>query len=112
MQDEGEVLYQLKPQVIQGWKKASLQNISGGGVGIRLREPVYKGEFILVKFFIPFDRGEIVTTGEVVWFQTDSPNEYAAGVEFKNLDEHLRGKIIRHVFSVQRKIAFSKRRLG
>lgn len=49
---------------------------------------------------------------ERFYTSTDSPNEYAAGVEFKNLDEHLRGKIIRHVFSVQRKIAFSKRRVG
>lgn len=101
--DQKQVLFQVFGVYRDAWKKASLQNISGGGIGLSFFEPVSAGDLLWVKFLLSEPAGEISATAKIAWCSRTTGNEYRGGAEFEDLPESDRTKIIRHVFSRQKK---------
>jgi c-di-GMP-binding flagellar brake protein YcgR len=78
-------------------------NIGGGGVKLILEENLPKGTILAMHISIP-DPEEgfipVFATGRVVWSEVIEENEkYGVGVEFLNIDEEDRRKIVKYVES-------------
>ena len=81
-------------------------NISGSGMNMIVNKPVETGQIIHAKFFLskaPFLFMEVF--GEVVRairLEENGDKNYQLGIEFLNLNEHDRDRIITAVFQYQR----------
>ena len=84
-------------------------NISGGGMGFHLLEPIPLGELLEIK--VVFTMASIVALclcGEVVKVEARE-GHYFTAVHFVQMDEMVRNEIIRFVFEREREIIREKR---
>ena len=85
---------------------AQLHDLSGGGASILLARELDAGKRVQITFEIP-EGGEVVLVGRVVRsspIHSVSSTRYVSGVSFERMEERIRTKIIRYVFSVQREL--------
>lgn len=80
---------------------ALLLDLSGGGMRIKLREELYKGDSISAK--LNLDELEINVKGKVVRKEKCDDGRFIYGISFWQLDNMSRESIIRSVFKIMRK---------
>jgi len=83
------------------WYKGLLLDLSGGGLRIKEKEKIEIGEKIIVK--MPCENGSYEIIGKIVRCDKSPDGEYICGIEFKEIDERKRDKIVQKVFSIMRK---------
>lgn len=83
------------------YKKALLLDLSGGGMKIKVDEKLDKNDLIFSK--IIYDDSIIDVNGKVVRVEKTEDKEYICGINFSDIEERTREKIIRIVFKVMRK---------
>lgn len=81
-------------------KKAILLDLSGGGMKIRSKENLKKGDILLIN--INHNDIKLDLKGRVVRVKEDN-DDYLCGVSFLNIDSKTREKIIKIVFIILRK---------
>lgn len=81
--------------------KATMVDLSGGGAKIRLKETVKSGDILIVH--VPMEKETITLKGEVTRVEKSYDNRLnTCGIEFSDLDERTREKLIRIVFQIMR----------
>lgn len=83
------------------WHEGLLLDLSGGGLRIKEKEKIDLGEKIIIKISCETESYEIL--GKIVRCDKSQDGEYICGIEFKEIDERKRDKIVQKVFSVMRK---------
>ncbi|PRR83963.1 flagellar brake protein [Clostridium vincentii] len=83
------------------WKPGLLLDLSGGGLKIKLKEKIKLSGKIIIKISCGNDVYEIL--GKTIRCDKSEDGEYVCGIEFKEIDERKRDKIVQKVFSVMRK---------
>ena len=83
------------------WHEGLLLDLSGGGLRIKVKEKIRLGEKIILKISCENESYEII--GKIVRCDKSQDGEYIWGIEFKEIDERKRDKIVQKVFSVMRK---------
>lgn len=84
--------------------ESQVLNLSGGGCALVNADKLFSGTMVRLMICLP-DDDSIIVVGKVKYernFVVDKQTMYLAGLEFQDLDEILRGKIIRYVFDVER----------
>lgn len=94
-------LYKQSDNNKSEWHEGLLLDLSGGGLKIKVKETIKFGEKIILKISYENDSYEII--GNVVRCDKSQDGEYIWGIEFKDIDERKRDKIVQKVFSVMRK---------
>lgn len=85
-------------------------NISGGGIGFLLKEPLALGEMLEIKVTLTFQQTLIVWIyGHVVKCEKDPKGHWIA-VRYSDMDESIRDVIIRYVFEREREILRERRK--
>jgi c-di-GMP-binding flagellar brake protein YcgR len=77
------------------WKDGIMLDLSGGGMKVYLKDDINIGEKIQLE--IEENREKISVLGEVVRVEQ---TEKIYGVEFKNIDERKRDKLVKRVFTI------------
>lgn len=78
---------------------AMRENISGGGIKLILEEDLSVGTILALRIDIP-DEEELHTifaTGQVVWSRKEDEEKYGVGIQFINIEEEDREKILEYV---------------
>lgn len=83
------------------WNKAVLLDLSGGGMRIRIKEDIEVGDKIQVNLFI--DEEKIQVNGVIVRVIQNEDKENICGLEFIDIDERKRDKIIEKIFLEMRR---------
>jgi len=101
-----EVFYALPPEKNRrpGYKKGTAVDISGGGMKLKVGEPVPEGASLLLKFSLPSKKEtkEISVVGKVIrlWtIETGSKATYHAALEFTDISRTQQDYIINYIFS-------------
>lgn len=87
--------------------QGELQDISGGGCSVLFPVEFKRGDMLRVTMDLP-EEGEVMLFGRVMrasTLHTRKGVRYSMGLDFGKMDESLRSKLIRYVFSLQREIA-------
>jgi len=82
-------------------KKALIVDLSGGGTKIKVKEKLYKDDIILISF--SEEDFNLRIKGKIVRVDMTEDKDYICGVKFIDLEEKIREKIIRLVFTIMRK---------
>lgn len=82
-------------------KKALIVDLSGGGAKIKVKEKLYKDNIILISF--SEEDFNLSIKGKIVRVDMTENKDYICGVKFIDLEEKIREKIIRLVFTIMRK---------
>lgn len=81
--------------------KAIITDLSGGGMKVKIKEDIKKGDILLSHIVI--ENSEVEVKGKVVRVEKDSENKLnVCGISFIDLDERTREKIIRFIFQIMR----------
>lgn len=80
--------------------KATLLDLSGGGMRVRFNADVKLNDTIVS--YIPIDQDVIIVKGIVVRVDKGEDNKYAYGINFVDLNEKTRDKVIRFIFQLMR----------
>lgn len=80
---------------------ALILDLSGGGMKIKSNKKLKMDEEIVS--FIKTDDGEFMVKGKIIRVEETSFNQYSLGIEFVDIEERTREKIIKLVFSIMRK---------
>lgn len=81
--------------------KGIMVDLSGGGMRIKLQETLGMGDLIQVR--MPIGEDVLSLKGKVVRVEFDDENKlYMCGINFVDLDEKVRDKLIRFIFQVMR----------
>lgn len=80
---------------------ALLLDLSGGGMRIKLKEKLIKDDIIVAN--ISSESEEVILKGKVVRIEQTEDKRYIYGICFLDLNNRLREKIIKIVFSLMRK---------
>jgi c-di-GMP-binding flagellar brake protein YcgR len=83
------------------WDDGLLLDLSGGGLRIKVKEKSSLGEVIIFKILCENTYYEVI--GMTVRCDKSQDGEYIWGIEFREIDERKRDKIVQKVFSVMRK---------
>lgn len=83
------------------WQKATITDLSGGGLRINIKDKINLGDKLFVNLFI--DETKLTVLGKVVRLEKNDERENVCGLEFIDLEEKLRDKIIGKVFIQMRK---------
>ncbi|MDS0524091.1 PilZ domain-containing protein [Clostridium sp. SHJSY1] len=83
------------------WYQGELLDLSGGGFRIKVREKLNMGDKIEVSF--NDEGGKYSLMGTIIRCDKRSVKDYICGVEFVDIEEKDRDKIIKKVFTVMRK---------
>ncbi|SHI39597.1 c-di-GMP-binding flagellar brake protein YcgR, contains PilZNR and PilZ domains [Clostridium cavendishii DSM 21758] len=83
------------------FQKAILLDLSGGGMRIKVKEKCGLGESIAVS--LKYNEINILVSGEIVRIETTDDNKFICGINFNNLDNVTREKIIKMVFHIMRR---------
>lgn len=83
------------------WHQGVLLDLSGGGLKIKVKEEIKMNEQIIVNLYC--DEETYAVKGKTVRCDVTEDREYICGIEFCELDERKRDKIIEKVFTVMRK---------
>jgi len=101
-----EVLFAFPPEKNRrpGYKKGTAIDISGGGMKLKVDEPVPEGASLLCKFFLPSKKGakEISVVGKVIrlWtIETGRTVTYNAALEFTDISRTQQDYIVNYIFS-------------
>lgn len=82
-------------------KKAFLMDLSGGGMRIKVKDELQKGDKIIAR--IVYENNEYTVQGEVVRIDLTPDRQRVCGINFNHINEGTRENIIRIVFDVMRK---------
>ncbi|GKU23591.1 flagellar brake protein [Clostridium folliculivorans] len=80
---------------------AILLDLSGGGMRVKLKEKLSKGDSIISE--LKYSNQQVLVKGIIVRVETTEDKQWVYGVNFDNIDERTRDKIIRMVFDIMRK---------
>lgn len=80
---------------------AILLDLSGGGMRVKLKEKLSKGDSIVSE--LKYSSQQALVKGTIVRVETTEDKQWIYGVNFDNIDERTRDKIIRMVFDIMRK---------
>ena len=80
---------------------ALLLDLSGGGMRIKLREKLIKEDIIVAN--ISNESDEVILNGIIVRVEKTEDKRYIYGICFLDLNDRIREKIIKIVFSIMRK---------
>ena len=78
-------------------------NISGGGIRFQCPDRFAEGDMLMLKTFLPTHAGIINMKCRVVRVEELSGGSYKVAAQFEDMNEATREKIIRFIFSRQRK---------
>lgn len=82
-------------------RKAVLIDISGGGCKVKVYEDLKVGDVIMAD--IPYDDGNIRVKGKIIRVDIDEDKNKVCGVNYLDIENKLREKIIRFIFEIMRK---------
>lgn len=82
-------------------KKAFLMDLSGGGMRIKVKDELQKGDKIAAR--IVYENTEYTVKGEVVRIELTTDRQRECGINFNHINENTRENIIKIVFDVMRK---------
>ncbi len=82
-------------------KKAFLMDLSGGGMRIKVKDELQKGDKIAAR--IVYENAEYIVKGEVVRIDLTADRQRECGINFNHINENTRENIIKIVFDVMRK---------
>lgn len=81
--------------------KAIMVDLSGGGIRIKINEDIKLGNKLIT--YIPLGQEQLILKGEVVRLEKgEDTKKYICGVNFTELDERSREKLIRFIFQLMR----------
>ena len=80
---------------------ALILDLSGGGMKIKSNKKLEIDEEIVS--FVKTDDGKFMVKGKIIRVEETSFNQYSLGIEFVDIEERTREKIIKLVFSIMRK---------
>lgn len=83
------------------WEKAILLDLSGGGLKLKVKEEIKLGEKVKIKFQYKNEIFGLVA--KVLRCDNAKNNGYICGLEFMDMDERKRDKIVEKVFEVMRR---------
>lgn len=79
----------ISPHGLQSTTDALVRDVSTHGMGVYVKGPYQKGDFLLVKISLKTDEGEKINaslTGRVAWAAPIEEGQYAVGIEFNDLE--------------------------
>lgn len=88
-------------KINDGWNKAMVLDISGGGMKIIIKEKVNIGDVITVG--LAFENESFQLKGTIVRIIINQMRENVCGLEFVEMDERVREKIIAKIFDQLRR---------
>ncbi|WP_176461604.1 flagellar brake protein [Anaeromicrobium sediminis] len=93
--DRGEII-----KVIEGLSK----DISGGGIRVLCKEPIYKGT--IIELIIKSEKEPIKVIAEVLrcTLYEELYSQYEVGLKYKDISVNNREKIVKFIFDTQRKM--------
>jgi hypothetical protein len=91
--------------------EASEVNISGGGIRFQCTDGFAEGDMLMLKTFLPTHGGIVNMKCRVLRIEDIGGGVYKVAAEFEDMDEATREKIIRFIFSKQRRRLRSERAL-
>lgn len=80
---------------------ALLLDLSGGGMRIKIKEKLSQNDSVIG--ILEYDGNKIEIQGDIIRIQKAPDGEFICGVDFRNLSESIRERIIRTVFTIMRK---------
>ncbi|MBU3126628.1 flagellar brake domain-containing protein [Clostridium tagluense] len=80
--------------------KASIVDLSGGGMKVRVSEEIVKNDFILVNLTV--NNEDIHIVGQAKRIQKDDEGRFVCGLSFEFLDNLTRERIIKYIFQLMR----------
>lgn len=83
------------------FKKGVMIDLSGGGVKIKTKERLKKGDHVILRIQLEHSKMEI--NGEVVRVESTPDNERLCGIMFTNISEAETDRIIKEIFEIMRK---------
>ncbi|MBC8062248.1 MAG: flagellar brake domain-containing protein [Clostridiaceae bacterium] len=81
-------------------QKVVLLDLSGGGMRIKVEQPIQYGD--ILHFILNTLKGDIEIYGKVVRVERDEKNFYVCGINFLDLTNLEREKIIQYTFEIMR----------
>jgi hypothetical protein len=94
-------LFSTKPQPV---------NLSSTGMKVKVKNKFGLDEPVRIKLLLPtLPVRELVVDGKVVWIETLPDGDYEVGLQFRGLDDTVKGEIIHYTFNQQRKILAAQR---
>ena len=98
-QENGNIV-KLSPDKVKDFK-GIMVDLSGGGMRIKLKEKLNLGDIISVD--MPLGEDTLKVKGEIVRVEYDEINKlHVCGMDFKDLEERAREKLIRYIFQIMR----------
>mgnify|MGYP004443010755 FL=1 len=85
----------------ENYESALLLDLSGGGMRIKVKEELSFNESIISNLY--YENEKIVVKGRVVRIEKTEDKRYIYGIDFKDIDNSTREKIIQVVFKIMRK---------
>ncbi|GAA0125340.1 flagellar brake domain-containing protein [Clostridium sp. CTA-19] len=76
-------------------------DLSGGGLKIRIAEKPQLKDYIIMHLNVT---EEIIVLGQIVRIEQDYENKYVCGVDFLEIEEQEREKVIRYIFMEMRRM--------
>ncbi len=83
--------------------EATEVNISGGGIRFKCPDSFAEGDMLMIKTFLPTHAGIVNVKCRVLRVEDVGGGFYRVAAEFEDMDDVTREKIIRFIFSKQRK---------
>jgi len=84
--------------------EARIENISGGGLKLLCNKNFVPGDKLDIRLFLPDQAQDIEVTGEVVWTCDNIDGGYKVGIQFVDIDERVRERVVRYIFAWQRRM--------
>lgn len=94
-------VYKSKKDDDKNWQQGLLLDLSGGGLRIKVKERMMLNDKIIIN--IHCDQESYSVIGKIVRCDKTELQEYICGIEFVELDERKRDRIIDKVFTIMRK---------
>lgn len=85
----------------ENYESALLLDLSGGGMRIKVKEELYFNESIISN--LNYENEKIVVKGRVVRIEKTEDKRYIYGIDFRDIDNSTREKIIKIVFKIMRR---------
>lgn len=85
----------------ENYEDALLLDLSGGGMRIKVKEKLSFNDSIISN--LNYENEKVVIKGRVVRIEKTEDKRYIYGIDFKDIDNSTREKIIRIVFKIMRK---------
>ncbi|MCB2297148.1 flagellar brake protein [Clostridium tagluense] len=92
----------ISPKTIEEreYLKASIVDLSGGGMKVRVSEEIVMNDFILVNLTV--NNEDIHIVGQAKRIQKDDEGRFVCGLSFEFLDNLTRERIIKYIFQLMR----------